>query len=195
MTARTIALGRRMNLFTIHLVLQLLVADQTEVWALRFQEFAKPGLVRIMAGGALIRNHRGMLTLVLSHGLHEVIMTHGAEAALLVAGHACEVAAMGVVAGQAFPITEGYMGVFFAHLFNKSAMAANAEFCAGFLEELFILAAVWIMAGLTLAVAHRTVGVACAEFLPFFHVTGVADHIHPLVEHIWKVGAVGVMTG
>lgn len=195
MAAQTVFLRRRMDLLLGHLFLQLFMAGQTEVRSLSQDQFGQFGLVGVVALGALVGNHRSMFAFSLLHGGHQLFMARGTQCPLVFRGHAGEIAAMGIMAGHTLAIAKRDMDVLLSGPFDQFVMTLRTQFLAGFLEQLFLVRAVSIMAGIACPVTYRRMGVGFDELHFLLGMAGVTDHVQPVVEHLGKIGTVGIMTG
>ncbi len=193
MATSAIALGRGMHLPFGHFFLEALVTSQAEIRTLHLEKLLQLRPMGIMTGGALVRNDRRMLALVFLNVLHEFVMAGQAEFPLLLCGHPDKITTMRIVTGKAIAVSEGNMVIFAGRRFEKAAMALRTELYTSLLEQFFLFAAMRRMAGLTTAVTHRAMGMGLDKLIPFFRMTGIANNIHSLLEHLRKIGAMGIV--
>src|SRR5512143_2823569 len=104
MAGETVGPGRLVRLFRFHLLLHGLMACEAEVWRLREKEVLQPGLVGVVALGAIPAGYRRVGALGRIRPVDKRLMAAAAEGPLVGYLHSRQVATVRVMTGQAAPL-------------------------------------------------------------------------------------------
>src|SRR3970040_3062653 len=107
---QAVARGGRVRLLLLHLLLEILVAGEAEIGAVRQHQLVQFRLVSTVALRALPPGNGGMPALPALQSVFYFRMALEADLVLLRDDHPPEIGRVGVVAGPALPPLEGLVG-------------------------------------------------------------------------------------
>lgn len=195
MAAEAVPACRRMRLLCFDLLLDLLVADETHVGALRKEKPAELRFVRAVAFRALPGGERTMDALAPLYAFPDLGMAFVAELVLLRHDHPRIVRRVGVVTGEALPSQERIVVAPSRLRLHQLPVTAGAEGRAGFAKKTFLLAPMGKVTGITGPVENRPMHDPFRECGFHIGVTGVAHLVRSADQEGAGLGPVGSVAG
>lgn len=195
MARQTVPFGRRVHISLPHPLLHVLVAGQAKVRARCQKKAFQFRLVRTVALRALSVRYRSMLVCAASNRLLRVCVAGKTDCVLFFHDHPAYVASMGIVAHET--VAPGERNVIDPPdlFFHEVAVALLAEIGTRGFQDLRNVGAVGSMTCAALSICHRLMGIIPGKVQFRVGMAGVADRVHPVLQHILEIRTMRIMTG
>src|SRR5574341_1434562 len=176
-----------------HPALQVLVAGEAKLRALRQEQVVQPRLVRVVALGAFGDRDGLMLALGGLGARLDLGVARGADGRQRAGRHALDVATVRRVAAEAHPGAERAVVNAPGDLLHEVGVALHAELAVGSLQQFLLATPVGRVARVAGPLRDRPVRVRLEKLRLGLGVAPIADAVEPLRRHPWRVRAVRVV--
>lgn len=184
-----------MSLLLFHSRLQVLVAGQTDIWALGKKKPFQVCLMGTMARRAVRRFNRIVFTLGSLGFSLQFRVTRGAEGTQRFRDHPIDIASVGVVAGEAHTLGEWGMVYPACNLLHEISVTLHAQLSIDSLEEVLLAGPMGGVTSIAVRVLDRLMGIGFQEPCFGIRMTLVADRIHSIPEDILEIGSMRIVAG